>query len=101
MNLKPCPFCDGKAQVEEQWNGRWSVWCSNLDCFVRYTAIRTFRDEESAAEAWNRRSERTCHSVDEVNPSVWLVCSECGYGDDDLALISNYCPACGAKVVEG
>ena len=45
--LKPCPFCGGKAVIFKYF---WSVRCE--DCLVE-TSI--FETKEEATEAWNRR----------------------------------------------
>ena len=50
---------------------------------------------KAVADKWNRRSERTCHMVDN---GCELCCSECDcrhdYDDEP-----NYCHNCGARVV--
>lgn len=51
--------------------------------------------ERRMAERWNRRAERTCHPVLEDET---LVCSECGEDIDGYGW--NFCPSCGAKVVD-
>ena len=48
--LKPCPFCGGKANLR---SGFWIHTAYCRDCLVSIT-----RDsEEEAIEAWNRRAE--------------------------------------------
>lgn len=49
--LKPCPFCGGKAVVAEF--GRYSVYCIRQCCEQPIS----YPDEETAIEAWNRRAE--------------------------------------------
>lgn len=57
--------------------------------------------------------ERTCKSVENVNPEFWFKCSECGHvmAKECSRYFSrgqwirwyappNYCPNCGAKVAE-
>ena len=53
---------------------------------------------EMAKERWNTRYERTCHMVkDPERDTRSRICSNCnGY----MSLSDNYCPKCGAKVVE-
>lgn len=51
--LKPCPFCGGKAIVDMDeyccWD--WHAWCFNCNCDVGHYAT-----EEEAIEAWNTRA---------------------------------------------
>lgn len=54
--LKPCPFCGGKAAIQTHkffgLQNTYGVVC--LDC---YAQTRQFYDtEEEAAKAWNRRA---------------------------------------------
>ena len=51
--LKPCPFCGGKASVikESMW---YEVHCDNCPCNVGRC---WFSKREEAIEAWNRREE--------------------------------------------
>ena len=58
--LKPCPFCGGKAKLRETTYGdnidAYVVYCTNRECEVwPSTRYRRFRSE--AIEAWNRRAE--------------------------------------------
>lgn len=80
--LKPCPFCGELPQVA---GGTAMHACRVLD-----------REMRVLVAAWNRRAERTCCMVDN---GCEFCCSECdwhcGYDDEP-----NYCPNCGAKVVE-
>lgn len=116
IELKPCPFCGGEARsVHTTWsNGGWYVCCPACETINGlldgYGFAGKYGTEAEAAEAWNHRAERTCRAIphDNLNESegmgdAWEVCSECGAL---LAVITdnrttpNYCPNCGAKVVE-
>ena len=112
IELKPCPFCG--ADPATNYFGSEGVFpqmacvvCINEECASRPEVWG--ESEEAAAEAWNTRAERTCRAIphDNLNESdgmgdAWEVCSECGAL---LAVITdnqptpNYCPNCGAKVV--
>jgi len=48
IELKPCPFCGGKAEIM----GVTYVYIECPDCGVK---TRGYRDEEDAIETWNRR----------------------------------------------
>lgn len=114
--LKPCPFCGGKARVNTlKWVGGYTATalCKN-EPNVHYLDMWD-EDEEKAIEliieVWNRRAERTCNNIS--NPPSGFLCSECGWGDfaEPSHLLTtakyanndkgpNYCPNCGRKVVD-
>lgn len=50
--LKPCPFCGGKAYVQEHLSGLYR----SVICKVCCAATRMFQKEKEAIEAWNRRA---------------------------------------------
>lgn len=54
MELKPCPFCGGKAYITQTLSqtSRFVVGCFG-DCFVELPLLYSTR--EDAIEAWNRR----------------------------------------------
>ena len=113
--LKPCPFCGGKAVVELCGKGNFAHWCVWCNCGVLKQDHKT---EAEAIEAWNTRTypegevmlmgdrvfisghghyvkAQTCR-IDRRVPDAPF-CSECAYDWNDEW---NYCPNCGAKVVE-
>ena len=49
VELKPCPFCGGKA-ILKQITGRWAVHCEN-----QCAGTRIFNDAKRAIDAWNTR----------------------------------------------
>lgn len=58
-DLKPCPFCGGKAKLSKYHVGgitAWAVYCEkssqDLSCCAQMTSIKS---EEDAINAWNRR----------------------------------------------
>lgn len=101
--LKPCPFCGGEAELTGFDAPEYWVWCPNCKAS---TDAHTCKG--GAIEAWNTRAERTCRMTDRGE------CSECGAYivrawtevhdfNGDMKRIDlrshNYCPNCGARVV--
>ena len=87
-----CPSCHVSTAREFQ---SWKL-CYLGDDLTRTLAIGR------AISLWNRRAELTCHRV-EYKPTRNLICSECGYGIPralDRYAFVNYCPHCGARIVE-
>lgn len=73
--LKPCPFCGGEARIiAKPYEPKVCVGCDDDTCLGFSGLGWPYDSEKEATEAWNRRAER----------SGGL----------------NYCPNCGAKVVE-
>ena len=56
--LKPCPFCGGKAEIIIEY-GTVTVGCTNKECDITMGKA-VFTDEE-AIQHWNRRAN------DEIN----------------------------------
>ena len=55
--LKPCPFCGSKAEIEHKRNLlTWIVQCSNQSCPASYMIGADYETEEQAIDAWNRRA---------------------------------------------
>jgi Lar family restriction alleviation protein len=51
--LKPCPFCGGKAKAEKEFLGTWKIKCTKCSCDVgRYW----FHTKAQAVIAWNTRT---------------------------------------------
>ena len=50
--LKPCPFCGGKAHVMDMGFPHW-IYCE--DCGAKVHG-RVIGDEEASIKAWNRRA---------------------------------------------
>ena len=50
-DLKPCPFCGGKAELFNSYDGYHCVQCT-----VCYCSTLNFRKEQTAINFWNRRS---------------------------------------------
>lgn len=50
IELKPCPFCGGKGEIQ----GLYGAFVSCIDCYIEgpYKAF-----EEEAIEAWNTRAD--------------------------------------------
>lgn len=104
--LKPCPFC-GSTDIEVEGCVDYIV-CRNCGCFGPDSKPYTF---DAAIERWNTRAERTCtFSKRKDDKDPYPTCSACGYVtdwhecvwyfDNSFEYENNYCPNCGAKVVE-
>lgn len=102
--LKPCPFC-GSEFTQVRYIG-----FSNDSAFKRgyrgeccdcFAITKACTDPAEAAATWNHRAERTCRDIS-VDSSTQFYCSECEctVGIPILWGVVNYCPNCGAKVVE-
>lgn len=95
--LKPCPFCGGKAKEftgEDAAPHRWTVECDACGAHVGSGTRHRARTK------WNRRAERTCRNL---NPPSCrdFECSECGESSEFTpGFMPNYCPHCGARVEE-
>lgn len=119
-NLKPCPFCGGQPTLEHHSEIKKPEECAEdceecgcCDATPEFWAIAhrckinnfdvaidcgCFGTEAEAIEAWNTRAERTCKHERMFN----LVERECDgkrYSWRDMDM-PNYCPNCGARVVE-
>lgn len=101
VGLESCPFCGKVPRVKypDQDGG-----CTLLH-ICKFVFNPTFATQEEAIVAWNTRAERTCYSDNEpirlYNDKYHVFrCSECHH-QVNLCYNSkpNYCPNCGAKVV--
>ena len=59
MELKPCPFCGGRAGIR-RFAGKvfdaYKVYCMNEDCCIE-PATHSYYYKIEAIEAWNRRAD--------------------------------------------
>lgn len=101
--LKPCPFCGGEPyMVDAEIDGRAHYIVKCGACYCTTGVMEMSRSK--AAEAWNRRAERTCHMLPDKMASnamcgPALRCDACGAAVP-AAGTTRYCPNCGARVVE-
>lgn len=56
IELKPCPFCGGKAHVEKNFDETYRFYhtCKNTQINIYKTGFKTRKE---AIEAWNRRAD--------------------------------------------
>lgn len=107
-----CPFCGGRAVLDEYACGEMNITVEHADgCWLtEYEGVLDVLVTEKSAyvEAWNTRAERTCTAhIGDGDTRGWWVCDSCGDLFDSLSALAckkrkapNYCPNCGAKVVE-
>lgn len=93
--LKPCPFCGGKAIPPNERD-------HHVSCSKCRATSGNWAEYCSAIEAWNTRYERTCH-LEQIpySPGEYegMRCSLCKTPDPDMGY-GSYCAGCGAKVVD-
>ena len=51
--LKPCPFCGGKAELLKLDVSEYFVHCPNPNCFIGQDLL--YRSKKTAIKKWNRR----------------------------------------------
>lgn len=91
-DLLPCPFCGGEAHISVSSDG-YGIECANDRCLDMI--FDQLPSEAEAIAAWNTRAERTCElTLDGTDGNFG--CSECL---ENIPPLSNYCPNCGARVV--
>lgn len=101
--LLPCPFCGGEASKRLFYKGKYRVHCNVCDAHSGDVCDT----EAEAIAAWNTRHVETC----ELSVCGWdndtIQCMECGaywehqqFDSPDYCPV-NYCPSCGAKIVQG
>ena len=67
MELKPCPFCGGKAEIQKDVRyprprrtrkKAYEVICTNIDCIIYRADNVYYLKMKDAVEAWNKRAEQ-------------------------------------------
>lgn len=94
MELKPCPFCGGKAHHYKGNIHPYGVACEK--CCAN---INIYGSKGATTRAWNRRAEpKHAHWI--INGD-WGECSRC-HETSKLSVMEHkdYCPACGAIMDE-
>ena len=71
IELKPCPFCGGEAQLVRDRIGLWRVGCKKCNCMTTYQFDFGEGEEVSqkkAANVWNTRKpmERIVEQLEEM-----------------------------------
>ena len=65
--LKPCPFCGSRAEVNYKIDlDSWIVECSNFCCPASYMIGWWYDTERDAIDGWNRRTERRTNGSDDI-----------------------------------
>lgn len=88
------------ADIEGKYNYETKDW--------EYTEEEINNCKKAAIEAWNTRAERTCHTDERTTTRHGKfktkygnrvpLCECCGYSIGDKRY--NFCPNCGAKIIE-
>lgn len=58
IELKPCPFCGGEAELNKSFTNNWSAYVMCSDCSARTALFVQSIDwcaNDEAVKAWNRR----------------------------------------------
>ena len=120
--LLPCPLCGSKGtmhEIESGYGTDYAICCNYKGCRLSEVPNHNHssKTEAEAVAAWNARTERTCkpqgewERVSQTQEIRHIYC-ECGeeLGTDERAsapfaietkaYLPNYCPNCGAKVVD-
>lgn len=104
--LLPCPFCGSKAHMCEMESGygtEYAICCNYKGCRLSEHPRfgRACKTESEAIAAWNTRHVETCEneSLEFFGTDSMFKCSACDEDYPDLCDF-NYCPFCGAKVVD-
>lgn len=97
--LKPCPFCGGKANVEQFTTKLFAVVCEKCEA-----ETDSYFHKQEAINAWNTRAENTCkieHEIYDSDLDCYTTKLSCGCSIiSGWSFSANYCPNCGAKVVK-
>lgn len=100
-NLRPCPFCGGKAHIMNMGYPHW-IYCESCGAKV-HGGVAGEEGEAASIRAWNRRVEqRRGHWIGiDDEPCTVYECDVCGVIYDTVNGewdVPNYCPNCGAKM---
>lgn len=103
--LKPCPLGCPKSHIKvytrkitsEHFEAK--LQCNKCDISIARSGATEKCALENAIKAWNTRAERVCkwEAVTDPNGKITEFMGECGCC---MGYVPNYCPNCGAKVVE-
>lgn len=105
--LAPCPFCGSKELYVNTETDEELVYVGCLDCDAfGPSAVKMTKSGYAVhgpKDAWNKRAERTCTVLSSWRwDETGMLCTElsCGHEYDGEMDDVNYCPQCGARVVE-
>lgn len=90
MELKPCPFCNGKAEAIVCDDELYIDVYHTDDCWIKEFEglYLTALDEEKAIEAWNTRHEHICSFI-ENDEDGDLECTSCNSSMGFLGQVSR------------
>lgn len=90
--LLPCPFCGGEGKIVGSVLDGFFVYCPSCGA----GSVRKYEKAEAIA-AWNTRYKRTCKNTSDSNYFRCSICRKKTYRGEE---VFNYCPNCGAEVVD-
>ncbi len=98
--LKPCPFCGGKAVIAHPKKAdlftydKYYVQCTKCKATASTVSAWEMRTECAATDTLTtERTAKVVHKQTDVNGMPWGKCGEC-----NNLVFGNYCSNCGAKM---
>lgn len=99
IELKPCPFCGGKAKMKHGYSGGDAGFYVSCDCGVKTEVMACcYFPMDKAAKIWNSRAETIDPQELVIPPDEHYRCRRCR---KDIVGSGYYCWYCGAHLYKG